>query len=124
MLKLFTVIFLTLLTYTNLHDISYHHFMLIPAIIKVESNGDAKAVSNKGAIGLMQIRYSVWKKELKKQGIIKTRKCLFNPEKNVKAGKFILASYIKKSPNLEIALYKYSGGSKAYYNKVIKELNK
>jgi len=94
----------------------------VKAVVKVESNGNAKAVSKKGAIGLMQIRYSIWEKELKKHKIIKTRNCLFNPVKNVNAGKYILAKYYKETNfDLEKTLSKYSGNSKNYYNKVIGE---
>ena len=42
---------------------------LIQAVIQVESRGNPKAISKKGSLGLMQIRFSVWGKELKKVGI-------------------------------------------------------
>jgi len=55
---------------------------LVTAIIQVESSGNPKAISNKGAYGLMQIRWSVWKDELRKQGIAKEKKDLFNTSKS------------------------------------------
>ena len=58
---------------------------MIKAVIQVKSGGNPKAVSKKGAYRLMQIRHKVWVKELKKAGIITTKQCLFDPEKNVKA---------------------------------------
>jgi soluble lytic murein transglycosylase-like protein len=92
---------------------------LIKAIIHVESSGNPKAVSKKGAYGLMQVRWAVWHIELKKAGIIKTKQCLFNPEKNVKAGEYILAKYYKQTGDIEKALIKYSGGARGYIKKVM-----
>jgi soluble lytic murein transglycosylase len=97
---------------------------LIYAIIKTESNYNVKAISKKKAMGLMQIRYAVWGKALRKEGIIKNKNDLFNPEKNVKAGTFILAHYLKKHNNdLKKALHSYSGGAKNYHSKIMKHLN-
>lgn len=97
---------------------------LVTAIIQVESSGNPKAISNKGAYGLMQIRWSVWKDELRKQGIAKEKKDLFNPRINIEAGKYILAHYMDKHDNnLKAALNSYSGGAKRYYEKVMREYN-
>lgn len=93
---------------------------LVTAIIQVESSGNPKAISNKGAYGLMQIRWSVWKDELKKAGIVKEKRDLFNPRINIEAGKYILAYYMDKHDNnLKAALNSYSGGAKRYYEKVM-----
>ncbi len=98
---------------------------VIQAIIAVESNYRPHAVSTKGAIGLMQVRYSVWHTELKKMGIIESEQCLLNPRKNIRAGTYILGQYLKSTNgNLEKTLKKYSGGAKNYYKKVIKEMEK
>lgn len=97
---------------------------LIHAIIKVESQENHKAVSKKGAIGLMQIRYSVWHKELKQAGIIKSKQCLFHPEPNKRAGAYILSKYYKQTNgNLKATLAKYSGNARNYYEKVMKVLH-
>lgn len=113
---------------TSLHKAKNNDIItakLINAIIKVESNFNHKAVSNKGAIGLMQIRYSVWKNELKKHNIINTKQDLFNKSKNVNAGVFILRQYLKKNNNdLEKALVKYSSNATNYYNKVMANMPK
>ena len=88
---------------------------LVTAIIQVESSGNPKAISNKGAYGLMQIRWSVWKDELRKQGIAKEKRDLLNPRINIEAGKYILAHYMDKHDNnLKAALNSYSGGAKRY----------
>ncbi len=93
---------------------------LVTAIIQVESSGNPKAISNKGAYGLMQIRWSVWKDELRKQGIAKEKRDLLNPRINIEAGKYILAHYMDKhNNNLKAALNSYSGGAKRYYEKVM-----
>jgi soluble lytic murein transglycosylase-like protein len=93
---------------------------LIASIIQVESSGKPKAKSKKGALGLMQVRYCVWADELKEQGIIKKRNDLFHPQKNIKAGTYILAKYIAQTGDIRKALVKYSGGSKAYAKKVLR----
>ena len=93
---------------------------LVTAIIQVESSGNPKAISNKGAYGLMQIKWSVWKDELKKQGIAKEKRDLLNPRINIEAGKYILTHYMDKhNNNLKAALNSYSGGAKRYYEKVM-----
>jgi|GEM_PF-3343134 len=97
---------------------------LVPAIIKVESNGNPRAVSKKGAIGLMQVRWCVWKDELKKAGIAKHRGELLDPTVNVRAGKFVLTHYLKKHRgDVRKALHSYSGGAKGYYRKVMEVHN-
>lgn len=89
-------------------------------IARVESNHNPKAVSKKGALGKYQIRYSVWNKELKKQGIIKNKQDLFNPEKNEKAAIYILTKYLNQTNNdLPLALQKYSGNARNYSRKVL-----
>ena len=93
---------------------------LIPAIIHVESRGNPKAVSKKGAIGLMQVM-PLWVPALKKAGIVrKSKDELLDPTVNVKAGKFVLVYYLKKHRgDVRKALHGYSGGAKNYYRKVM-----
>ncbi|MBA4391540.1 MAG: hypothetical protein C0399_11480 [Syntrophus sp. (in: bacteria)] len=94
---------------------------LIKSIIKVESSGDPKAISREGAWGLMQVRHAVWEKELKEAGIISDKQELFNPEKNIRAGKYILTKYYGQTGCLEKTLKKYSGNKKRYFDKIMIE---
>lgn len=93
---------------------------LVPKIIYVESRGNPKAIGKKGEIGLMQIRWSIWKDILKKHDIAQRKDELLDPETNIRAGKFILALYLRKhNGNIEKALQSYSGGDRDYYKRVM-----
>ena len=93
---------------------------LINAIIRVESSGDPRAVSKCGAQGLMQVRWKIWGPTLRKEGIAKRKADLFDPETNVRAGRYILAHYLRKHRgDLRKALHAYSGGARGYYRKVM-----
>tara|TARA_B100000524_G_scaffold300699_1_gene175374 strand:- start:86 stop:697 length:612 start_codon:yes stop_codon:yes gene_type:complete len=77
------------------------------AVAKVESNLRSDAVSNKGAIGVMQI--------MPRTGLLEfgvKRKDLFNPIINIKIGVKFLDQLIKKyRGNIGVALSHYNGGS-------------
>jgi len=105
---------------------------LIVGLINVESEFNPFAESKKGAIGLMQIRYSVWKEapELKDNGV-SHKNALFWIDKNIKAGTNILKKYYDEADcDMVKALYRYNTGSRKlpkdigrwdlrYVNKVI-----
>jgi len=120
----FIVIFWAATAHTPVHiHINPINNQLIQAVIQVESRGNPKAISKKGSLGLMQIRFSVWGKELKKAGIIKTKQDLFCPEKNVLAGTYILTKYHRVSKgDMRKTLKKYSGNAKGYHNKIMEAL--
>ena len=107
-------------TTPSLHPVSpIDDPLLITSIIAVESSGNPRAVSRKGAIGLMQIM-PLWIPALRKHGIANSRADLLDPETNVRAGKFVLAFFLRKHQNdLKKALHGYSGGAKGYYKKVM-----
>lgn len=111
-------------TKINISEIAKRHYRqnpkLILAIIQVESSGNCNAVSSKGAVGLMQVKPST----AKFVGLDYSKGDLMCPEKNILAGTRILKMYAKKSKSLRSTLFKYSGGSKTHYNKVIKEMKK
>jgi len=97
---------------------------IIKGIIRIESNGDAKAHNKKeGAIGLMQLRPIVYKKICGME-----QKDAFNPTKNVACGSLYFKHLLNRfGGNLEQALHFYNSGSplrNGYAEKVIKKVCK
>jgi len=83
---------------------------LILAVIAIESTFRVRAVSVKGARGLMQVMAKAHPKKVKEIGGISA---LFNLQKNVHTGAKILADYLKMSRgNLRKALLRYNGSLK------------
>lgn len=87
---------------------------LIFAVIKAESNFEENAVSNKSAIGLMQIventALDVARKnniEIKQENI---KEELLNVDNNINIGTKYLETLLKKYNNLEVALAAYNAG--------------
>jgi soluble lytic murein transglycosylase-like protein len=82
---------------------------LILGLIMVESNISPFALSDKGAVGLMQVRYKTWKEEsqLKDNGVDARHK-LFWIDANIKCGTAILKKYYDESNhNIGLTLYRY-----------------
>jgi soluble lytic murein transglycosylase-like protein len=77
---------------------------ILAALVAVESSCDPMAVSNRGAIGLTQVRAKVWKDKFDFAG--KTN--LLNPADNLHAGATILGSLIKQYGTLE-GVRRYQG---------------
>lgn len=124
---IFGVVGALLLLHTPIKNVKYRNPIndeLLFNIARVESNHNDKAVSKKGALGRYQIRYSVWHKELKREGIITNRKDLFKKDNNERAAKYILTKYWFQTGNLRKTLDKYSGGARNYYEKVTNEEGK
>ena len=87
--------------------------VLIAAIMWVESRFDPFARSNKDAIGLMQIRYKVWKKEpaLLENGARKEGS-LYWIDINIKSGIAIFSEYYEHAEfNVVKTLHRYNTGS-------------
>jgi soluble lytic murein transglycosylase-like protein len=92
---------------------------LVMAIIFVESRFDRHAVSRKGACGLMQVNYPVWKDELSID-----RRRLTQVDYNIELGLTILKRYLAETGgDLIRALILYNNGYKytnsAYHEKII-----
>lgn len=95
---------------------------LIVGVISTESFWNERLVSSANCIGLMQVNYKVWKKELNQLGITSVDD-LYNPEKNIQAGCFILGFYMAKFKGDTIkALQGYLGSQRAtwYSDRVAK----
>ncbi len=87
---------------------------LIFAVIKAESNFDKDAISNRNAIGLMQLMEETAKDVARKNDIeldtenIKEELCDVN--KNIQIGTCYLSTLIERYQNKEVALAAYNAG--------------
>jgi soluble lytic murein transglycosylase-like protein len=81
---------------------------LVYAVIERESSFNHKLISKSECVGLMQINYKVWKKELN----IPSVEYLHNIENNIKCGCYILNKYFKMTGDYGLALQRYFGLSK------------
>lgn len=94
---------------------------IVLGLAAVESDFRRNVVSEKGAIGLMQVTPATWLKagnrvNLQSQGIVKYTSELYNISQNVRAGSYVLAHYrdnaIRKNIEhpMKYALTRYFGG--------------
>lgn len=98
-------------TYSEQYNIEEN---LIFAVIKAESNFEEKAISNKGAKGLMQLMEATAKDVVIQNeieiDITKIGEELLNAENNIKIGTNYLATLLEKYKNKELALAAYNAG--------------
>ena len=79
---------------------------LVRAVIVVESGFNPRAVSKKGAVGLMQLQPAT----AKRYGV----KNSFDPDQNIRAGAHYLSDLLTRfDSNLELALAAYNAGEEA-----------
>ena len=82
--------------------------LFIEAIIKVESNFDPYAVSQKGAMGLMQLMPET----AKEMGVTDP----FSPYQNIRAGTYYYRLMLDRYRNPELALHAYNCGPECVEN--------
>lgn len=87
---------------------------LINSLIAVESGFDARAVSPRGAIGLMQLMPATVERYLKKaDGAPDVAQRLAEPRTNILVGTRLLADLLKRHGRIDLALAAWSAGDGA-----------
>lgn len=88
---------------------------LIFAVIKAESNFNNNAMSNKNAVGLMQLMEETAKEVVNKNSMEidnnKIREELLNVDNNINIGTKYLSILLEKYKNKEVALAAYNAGT-------------
>jgi len=86
---------------------------LVLAVAAKESSFDQSAMSNAGAIGIMQVM-DFWRDEIRK--VEGKRVDLYKIDDNIHAGCYVLSHYLKLHGNVKLALAAYNGsiGSDKY----------
>jgi hypothetical protein len=107
------------ITYSEKYDLSP---ILVLAIAKTESEFYPFALSDKNAKGLMQINPEANQRLLIQEGIFKEPADVFDPERNIEAGCFLLRRFINESPDFNTALDKYLGADSISYKAQIHEV--
>ncbi len=83
---------------------------LIYAMIKAESNFDESAISNKDAMGLMQLLESTAYELAENLKIEITKEDLLKPEININLGTKYISVLLRKYGNIELAVASYNAG--------------
>lgn len=84
---------------------------MIYAVIKTESGFDSSAVSNKGAVGLMQMMPSTFEwltADILRENL--DRGMLYDPETNIKYGTYYLSRLYNRFGDWDTAIAAYNGG--------------
>ena len=114
------VVALTFLMYNLAYPLKYQDMIisaslrfeveapLIAAVINSESSFDKTAISNKGAVGLMQLMPST--AQAIAGQLEKSEYDLFDPETNIEFGSFYLSKLLKSFSNFEAAICAYNAG--------------
>jgi soluble lytic murein transglycosylase-like protein len=105
--------------YSEKYDLSP---ILVLAIIETESEFYPFALSKQNAKGLMQINPDANENALIKKGIFKESSDIFDPERSIEAGCFLLREFINESPDFNTALDKYLGANSVKYKVQIHEV--
>ena len=102
--------------YSDKYDLSP---ILVLAVVEAESQFYPFALSKKSAKGLMQINPEANQRLLVQEGIFKEASDIFDPERNIEAGCFLLRKFINESPDFGTALDKYLGADSISYKSEI-----
>ena len=83
---------------------------VVAAVIKVESNFAPMAISQKGAVGLMQVmpKTAQWVAKTNNWSLTNTQ--LFDPDTNIKIGTWYLGYLFRQFNGLTLAIAAYNGG--------------
>jgi Transglycosylase SLT domain len=96
--------------------------ILVLAVTAAESQFYPFALSKKNAKGLMQINPEANLKLLLQQGIFKEPADIFDPDRNIEAGCFLLRRFINESPDFNAALDRYLGADSISYKAEIHQV--
>ncbi len=98
--------------YSEKYDLSP---ILVLAVAATESEFYPFALSKKNAKGLMQINPGANQDLLIREGIFKEPADIFDPDRNIEAGCFLLRRFINQSSDLDAALDNYLGADSVAY---------
>ncbi len=98
--------------YSEKYDLSP---VLVLAVAATESEFYPFALSKKNAKGLMQINPEANQDLLTREGIFKEPSDIFDPDRNIEAGCFLLRRFINQSRDLDSALDNYLGADSVSY---------
>jgi hypothetical protein len=105
--------------YSEKYDLSP---ILVLAVAEAESEFYPFALSKKNAKGLMQINLEANLGLLVQEGIIQEPSEIFDPDRNIEAGCFLLRQFINESPDFNTALDKYLGADSITYKAEIHQV--
>jgi hypothetical protein len=105
--------------YSDKYDLSP---ILVLAVVEAESQFYPFAISKKDAKGLMQINPAANQQLLIQEGIFHDASDIFDPDRNIEAGCFLLRKFINESPDFSTALDKYLGADSIPYKTEIHQV--
>ncbi len=105
--------------YSRKYDLSP---ILVLAIVEAESQFYPFALSKQNAKGLMQINLEANQELLLREGIFKEPEDVFDPERNIEAGCFLLRRFIDGCSDLNAALDRYLGADSVTYKAEIHQV--
>lgn len=87
---------------------------IVAGLICTESSAQPDA-RNGGCLGLGQVSWKVWARELKARGIALKGSDLHDPHRGLTASVMILRHYLDETGSMRAALKRYSGGAGKWY---------